>query len=85
MFRASGHTVELSADNIIIDGKFITKSDGLPIFGKEVWGVGHVNLIKNFYDCLESGEKFSIGYDEGKNAVKLVLAMYRSNGKEIKI
>lgn len=85
MFRASGHTVELSADNIIIDGQFITKSDGLPIFGKEVWGVGHVNLIKNFYDCLESGKKFSIGYDEGKNAVKLVLAMYRSNGKEIKI
>ena len=85
MFRASGHTVELTADNIIIDGKFITKSDGLPIFGKEVWGVGHISLIKNFYNCLESGEKFSIGFDEGKNAVKLVLAMYRSNGQEIKI
>lgn len=85
MFRASGHTVELTADNIIIDGKFITKSDGLPIFGKEIWGVGHISLIKNFYKCLESGEKFSIGFDEGKNAVKLVLAMYRSNGQEIKI
>lgn len=85
MFRAGGHTIELSSDNIIIDGQFITKSDGLPIFGKEVWGVGHVNLIKNFYDCLENGEKFSIGYDEGKNAVKLVLAMYRSNGQEIKL
>lgn len=85
MFRASGHTIELSADNIIIDGEFITKSDGLPIFGKEVWGVGHVNLVKNFYECLERGEKFSIGFDEGKNAVKLVLAMYRSNGQNIKL
>jgi predicted dehydrogenase len=85
MFRASGHTVELSADNIIIDGQFITKSDGLPIFGKEVWGVGHVNLIKNFYDCLERNEKFSIDFYEASRVIKMVLAMYRSNGQEIKI
>ena len=85
LFRAGGHTVELSGDNILIDGELITKSDGLPLFGKEVWGVGHVNLVKNFYDCLESGEKFSIGFGEGKNAVKLVLAMYSSNGREIKL
>ena len=85
LFRASGHTIELSSDNIIIDGQFISKSDGVPLFGKEVWGVGHVNLVKNFYECLSSGEKFSIGFDEAKNAVKLVLAMYRSNGQEIKL
>ncbi len=84
-FRASGHTVELSGENVTIDGKSITKSDGLPIFGKEVWGVGHVNLVKNFYHCIEVGEKFSIGFDEGKKSVQLVLAMYRSNGQEVKI
>lgn len=85
MFRAGAHTVELTAENIIIDGKMITKSDGLPIFGKEVWGAGHVTLIKNFYKCLASGEKFSIGFDEGEKTIKLILAMYRSNGREIKI
>lgn len=85
MFRAGQDTVEISADNIIINGKFVTKSDGLPIFGKEVWGVGHVNLIKNYYDCLENGEKFSIDFYEGSKVVKLVLAMYRSNGKEVEI
>ena len=74
-----------AADNIIINGKFVTKSDGLPVFGKEVWGVGHVNLIKNWYDCLERGEKFSIDFYEARKVIKLVLAMYRSNGKEIKI
>ena len=85
MFRAGMDTIELSADNIIINGQFITKSDGLPIFGKEVWGVGHIHLIKNWYDCLESGEKFSIDFYEARKVIKLVLAMYRSSGKEIKI
>lgn len=85
VFRASGHTVELSADNITIDGKSITKSDGLPIFGKEVWGVGHVNLFKDWYNCLQRKEKFAIDFYEASKAIKLILAMYRSNGQEIKI
>ena len=84
-FRAGCHTVELSDNNIFIDGNLITKRDEYPIVGKEVWGTGHFNLIKNFYHCLQTGEKFSIGFDEGKNAVLLVLAIYRSNGCEIEI
>jgi len=78
-------TIELSEDNMIINGKFLTRSDGLPLFGKVEWGVGHVNLIRNFYDCLESGEKFSIGFYEARNVIKLILAIYRSNGQEVKI
>jgi len=84
-FRASGHTVEIIDDNILIDGNLITKRGNYPIVGKEVWGTGHFDLIKNFYHCLKTGEKFSIGFEEGKNAVLLVLAIYRSNGCEIEI
>ena len=84
-FRASGHTVEIIDDNILIDGNLITKRGNYPIVGKEVWGTGHFDLIKNFYHCLKRGEKFSIGFEEGKNAVLLVLAIYRSNGCEIEI
>ena len=85
MFHAGDDTVELSGDNLIVNGKFVTKSDCTPIFGKEEWGVGHNNLIREFYNCLERGEKFPIDFYEGSKTVKLILKMYESNGKKINI
>ena len=85
MFHAGDDTVELSGDNLIVNGKFVTKSDGTPIFGKEEWGVGHNNLIREFYNCLEKGEKFPIDFYEASKTVKLILKMYESNGKKINI
>lgn len=85
MFRADNDTVELSANNIIINGKFITKTDGTAIFGKEEWGVGHVHLISEFYRALNNGEKFSVDFYEGRKAVLLLLSMYKSNGEKILI
>ncbi len=85
MFHAGADTVELSGDNLIVNGRFVTKSDGSPIFGKEEWGVGHNNLIREYYNCLERGEKFPIDFYEGSKTVKLILKMYESDGKKIKI
>ncbi len=84
-FRAGCNTVELSDNNISIDGNLITKRGNYPIVGKEVWGTGHFDLVKNFYHCLQTGEKFSIGFEEAKKVLLLVLAVYRSNGCEVKI
>lgn len=83
MFHSGEDTVEVSADNIIINGKFLVKSDGRPYFGKEEWGVGHYNLIKDYYECLKSGRKFPIDFAEASKAIRLILAMYRSNGEKI--
>ena len=85
MFHAGDDTVELSGDNLIVNGKFVTKSDGSPIFGKEEWGVGHNNLIREFYNCLEKGEKFPIDFYEASKTVKLILKMYQSNGEKVNI
>ena len=85
MFQSKTDAAELSGDNLIINGKFITKTDGSPIFGKEEWGVGHGKLIKDFYDCLHSGKKFPIDFYEASKTVKLILKMYESSGKEINI
>ena len=85
MFQSKTDAVELSGDNLIVNGKFVTKSDGTPIFGKEEWGVGHNNLIREFYNCLEKGEKFPIDFYEASKTVKLILKMYESNGKKINI
>lgn len=85
MFQSKTDAVELSGDNLIVNGKFVTKSDGAPIFGKEEWGVGHDKLIKEFYNCLEKGEKFPIDFYEGSKTVKLILKMYESNGEKVNI
>ena len=84
-FRSENDTVELSAENLIINGKCITKSNGQPIFGKDEWGSGHAILIKKYYNCLKNGEKFDIDFYEAKNAVELILKMYESHGNEIKV
>lgn len=72
-------------DHMIVNGKFVTKSDGLPMFGKEEWGVGHINLVREYYACLREGRKFPIDFYEAKKVVKLILALYRSEGKEVTI
>lgn len=85
MFQSKTDAVELSGDNLIVNGKFVTKSDGAPIFGKEEWGVGHDKLIKEFYNCLENGKKFPIDFYEASKTVKLILKMYQSNGEKVNI
>ena len=85
MLKSAHDTAIIIDDNIILNGKFLTKSDGLPLFGKEVWGVGHIVLIKEFYECLKNNKKFGIDFCEAKKVVTLLLHLYESEGKEIKI
>ena len=84
-FSSGSDTVELSADNLIVNGEFITKSNGAPLFGKTEWGSGHATLIKEYYRCLDENEKFPIDFYEAKNAIELIIGMYASNGNTIDI
>lgn len=85
MFRSEKHTACIMGDNLFLDGKIITKSDGLPLFGKEVWGTGHVKLIRDFYDCIQNGRKFELDFYEGQKAVRLILKMYDAHGERIAV
>ncbi|MBQ9760648.1 MAG: Gfo/Idh/MocA family oxidoreductase [Clostridia bacterium] len=62
----------------------LPKREGV-LQGKEVWGSEHAVLIAKFYQCLKTGEKFPIDLEEGSRVVRLILAMYRSNGERIEI
>ncbi len=84
-FSTDKHEVVLSGDNIIVDGEFVVRSDGKPLYGKDVYGNGHITLISDFYDCLKTGRKFPIDVYEAEKVIKLILAMYRSGGEEINI
>lgn len=84
-FSSDKDTVELSGDNIIINGNFVTKENGVPLFGKTEWGSGHAILIREYYEALKNGEKFPIDFYEARNSIRLILKMYESNGRKINI
>lgn len=55
------------------------------VYGKGCYGTGHGRLFAHFYDCVEKGEKFPIDGEEGSKVVKMILAVYESNGNRIDI
>lgn len=60
-------------------------AEAVDIQARSYWGYGHYNLIRHFYECVETGEPFPVDYREGAKAVKIVMAAYASRGKKIKI
>ena len=77
--------MQITMDNIILNGEFIVKKDGKSLVGKEVWGTGHVKLIADYYDKVGKGEDFPIDFYEASKVVKLILSMYSSNGEKIDV
>ena len=47
--------------------------------GKAVYGSGHIHQIREFYRCIQSGERFRIGAREAYNALWAVLGVYESS------
>ena len=44
---------------------------------KSYWGIGHENIIKEFYRCLRSGEKFPVDAREGAKTIKILEEIYK--------
>ena len=52
---------------------------------KSYWGNGHYYLIREFYRCMEAGEKFPVDFAAASAAVRVILASYKSGGKRVEI
>ncbi len=90
-FPAQLHIRTAARDKLYADGTVLLKN-GEPIHldiresgEKAVWGTGHARLIADFYACIGSDRRFPIDAEEGSRAIRLVLSMYESNGKNTKI
>lgn len=46
--------------------------------GKDYWGTGHKACIRDFYHCLETGEKFSIEVEDVESTFQLMMDIYQS-------
>nr|WP_314458694.1 Gfo/Idh/MocA family oxidoreductase [uncultured Clostridium sp.] len=71
----------------LVGNQVVTESDGRvekedytsgTVLGKDYWGSGHGELIRDFYDCIETGRPFPVSGEEALKMVKLLEAVYRS-------
>lgn len=46
--------------------------------GKAYWGNGHLKCIKDFYSCLESGNKFKNDLDSVENTMRVMMEIYKN-------
>ena len=83
--KTENGAVLLLPDCAVANGKMLAIDESRTYFGKCDYGRGHNSLIADFYSCVSRGEKFWINGEEGAKVVKLILAVYESNGKEVKI
>ena len=78
--------IEIIANNVYINGNIFNCEVLKDIPGaKKTYGGGHYSIIKDFYHCIENDEKFEIDFYEASKSLKIVLAAYRSFGKNVKI
>lgn len=82
---ADKHTLVVLPDAAYVDGKTLTFETDTHFVGKCCYGKGHASLIPDFYDAVAEKRKFAIDGAEGAKVVRLILAVYRSNGKEISL
>ena len=78
-------TLHAENDLLTLNGEILrdpNREDGI---GKSVWGNGHKALISDFYRCVEEKVPFPIDAEEGGKVIRLILAMYASNGDRISI
>ena len=72
----------LRDDKLYLNGELIAQNSK-EFLGKDYWGIGHVGLLKNFYEENKYYSPFDV-----KDTMYGVFAMYesaKSNGKEIKL
>ncbi len=59
------------------DGSSVTEDfTDHSVYGKDYWGKEHIMLIRDFYRCIQTGEKFPIDASE---AMKTALLLEQAN------
>lgn len=72
-------------NGVVLNGEIRSFQPTDKEYGKHCYGSGHVALIRDFYDCIQTGRKFAIDVQEGAKSVKIVLTAYESRGRRLEI
>ncbi len=75
--------LKISSDTVTLNGKLLTREINEKILGKACYGRGHISLVDDFYRCVQSGQPFAIDGKEAARVMRLIFAMYESEGRKI--
>lgn len=75
--------VEVRNFKLYLNGVYIDTKESDICIGKACYGSGHAFLIEKFYDALLNEKVMPVTVQSASDAVKLLLAAYRSNGEDI--
>lgn len=77
--------LQITPSCVYLNGEIAHVEDCSTYYVKPCYGYGHDVLIADFYRCVQTGEKFAVDGKEGAKALKIVLAAYASEGKQVEI
>lgn len=77
--KTTNHILEIRNSKLYIDDKLAEETETAGYIGKEVYGDGHLTLIKKFYEAIESGSEMPITLESAQWPLRLLLAAYESN------
>ena len=77
--KTTNHMLEIRNAKLFIDDKLVEDTETSSYLGKEVYGDGHLILIKKFYEAIEDGDEMPITLESAQWALRLLLAAYESN------
>lgn len=83
--RTAEETIKTFSETVLINEKQLEFTKNNQVYAKCCYGSGHEKLIADYYDCIQTGRKFSIDGAEASKVVSLILACYESGGKKITI
>lgn len=81
--RVGDEDVVLQPRTVTVNGKPVFHEEQTVVLGKPTYGSGHLRLLADFYRCVNEGVPFPINGEEGAKVVRLILAVYKSGGKQI--
>lgn len=84
IIKTKEHTYIAQQDNITIDGN-LHQIENEKNKIKKCWGDGHKKLITNFYNSINTNQPFEVDFYEGAKVIKVIDAIYNSNGTEITV
>lgn len=83
--KTENHMLEIRNASLYIDDKLVEETEASKYLGKEVYGDGHVTLIKKFYEAIENSTEMPVTLESAQWPLRLLLAAYESNDERTEI
>lgn len=79
----SGENIVAFPDTLWVNNEIVSKEEITVALGKCCYGNGHKKLIVDFYDCINTGRKFSIDGEEAAKVLRIILSAYEGKDKAL--